>query len=111
MWILEMALGVSAIALVLYPVIRLLNRLLYPDYLEHRQKELRTFTAQLLSIHSQMIEELNQARKEMGLEELPITPIASKFKSRYWHNLLINWKNAVESSAIRSRWFKNTLEK
>lgn len=91
-----------------YPVLRLLDRLLFGNMREIRESEWRLLAAKMMITEYQMIEEIQTSRQQMGFDRLPYRPVIEAFKSRPWNNLRLKVKNFVRDNFGEVYWWKKS---
>lgn len=77
--IIGMLLTLLLIFLFLYPVVQVIDHLLFPHNMEHRIEEYRMLAAKLALNEYMMIRIINEERKQLGMPPIPDKAIIERF--------------------------------
>ncbi len=93
-----------AIALFIYPLLRILDCFLFGFRKEDREREYKMLAAEILMTYEKMLIEIQETRRQMGMDPLPQQSIAAKFNSRFWNSLLLKVRTSVKNSLDEMFW-------
>ena len=93
-----------AMALFIYPILRILDCFIFGFRKEDREREYKILASEIVLTHEQMLTEIQETRRQMGMDPLPNQSIAAKFNSRYWNSLVLKIRTSVKNALDEMFW-------